>query len=94
MGILEIHFHDAQFEWTLAPGTDEERSFSVGQSDSERGGTGDASQGSVARKLRSVGLVAFVVGVAVAFRRLRGNARTTDSGDESASKKRLGPLNR
>jgi len=91
MGILEVHFHDAQFEWTLAPGTDEERSFSVGTGDSpsDHGESNDDSRPSVGGKLRSVGLVAFVVGVAVVFRRLRRNARATDSGGESGSESRL-----
>jgi hypothetical protein len=90
MGILEIHFHDAQFEWTLAPGTDEERSFSVGKSESGRRES-DAARGSAGRKLRSVGLVALAVGAAVAVRRLRRQARADD---ESASKRRLRPLSR
>lgn len=94
MGILEIHFHDAQFEWTLAPGTDEERSFSVGTGESGRGGSGDASRGAVGPKLRSVGMVALAVGAAVALRRLRRNARAGDADGESASKRRLRSLTR
>lgn len=99
MGILEIHFHDSQFEWTLAPGTDEERSFSVGtgsESGSGRGESGDASRGSAGRKLRSAGLVALVVGAAVAFGRLRSRrARAAaDSDDESRSASRLRSLSR
>ncbi|WP_135829184.1 hypothetical protein [Halorussus halobius] len=99
MGILEIHFHDAQFEWTFDAGTDDERSFAVGtgsDSRSERGGSGDAAGPSAASKLRSVGLVALVVGAAVALGRFRSRrARAAAESDrDSGTGSRLRSLTR
>jgi hypothetical protein len=74
MGILEVHFHDSRFEWTFNPETGgEERSLSLGVgSESEPTPTDDGeSRPAVASKLRSLAILALVVGGAVAYNRMQ-----------------------
>ncbi|NEU56255.1 hypothetical protein [Halorussus sp. MSC15.2] len=87
MGVLEIHFHDSEFRLSLNPGTDRERTLSLGSrgdsGSSTRGGT--SGRPAIASKLRSFGVLALVVGAGVAYnriqsRRAREAAAERDSG--------------
>lgn len=102
MGILEIHFHDSDFSWTVNPkGSDEKTlSFGSGKSKSSSGpksapnggtspgsGTGD---GSFRGKLWMLGALALFVGVGLGFGKLRSR-RKTESGtsEQQTSGRRL-----
>lgn len=101
MGILEIHFHDSQFEWTVNPGTSEERSLSLGLG-SESGGSpteatagerGGQSDSSIPPKLKSMAVLALVVGAAAAFNRIQSRrAQKVREGEEESSGGRLSPF--
>lgn len=96
MGILELHFHDSQFEWTVNPGTNEERSLSLGlESESQEAPTGQSSRSrpSVVPKLKLFAVLALVVGVAAAFNRIQSQrAQKMRETEESSSGSRLSPF--
>lgn len=79
MGILELHFHDSRFEWTVNPGSDEERSLSLGLggesdqsvTDGGRSRGSGRSRPSILPKLKMFGALALVVGAAAAFNRIQ-----------------------
>jgi hypothetical protein len=87
MGILEIHFHDSEFSWSMNPGTDRERSFSLGTGSKSRIATTDGGQSdrpAIASKLRSFAIMAVVIGAGVAYNRLqRRRARDAAEAEES-----------
>ena len=93
MGILEIHFHDSEFNWSMNPGSDEEdsesRSLSLG-SGSESSATPDGGQErerpAIKPKLRSLAIMAFVIGAGVAYNRLQDRrARRAAEAEEEAA---------
>ncbi|WP_137285253.1 hypothetical protein [Halorussus salinisoli] len=86
MGILEIHFHDSEFSWSMNSGTDDERSFSL-RSGSRSGAATDGGQTdrpSIVPKLRSLAVLALVVGAGIAYNRLQDRqAREQAEAEES-----------
>ena len=77
MGILEIHFHDSEFNWSMNPGSDGQqarsRSLSLGsggKSASTDGGE-ERERPAIKPKLRSLAIMAFVIGAGVAYNRLQ-----------------------
>ncbi|WP_135824493.1 hypothetical protein [Halorussus ruber] len=93
MGILEIHFHDSEFSWSTNPGSDEERSFSLGGKRKSGAATtdgGGTDRPSIAPKLRSLAIMALVVGAGIAYNRLKDRrAREAAEAEEQASGGRL-----
>ncbi|WP_276301715.1 hypothetical protein [Halorussus lipolyticus] len=88
MGILEIHFHDSEFSWSMNPGSGEERSFSLGSGSESEAATTDGGQPdrpAIAPKLRSLAIMALVVGAGVAYNRLKDRrAREAAEAEQSA----------
>ncbi|MFC7079775.1 hypothetical protein [Halorussus caseinilyticus] len=90
MGILEIHFHDSEFSWSVNPDGGEKqsrsRSLSLGsgsESDASTDG-GQSDRPSIAPKLRSFAILALVVGAGIAYNRLRSQrARKAAAEEES-----------
>jgi hypothetical protein len=98
MGILEIHFHDSEFSWSMNPGDGEEatasRSLSLGS-----GGKSASADGGKKRerpaikpKLRSLAIMAFVVGAGVAYNRLKDRRARAAEAEEEAGGSRLSRL--
>ena len=73
MGILEIHFHDSEFSWSMNPGTDRERSLSMKTGSRSKPTTDGGGRGrpAIASKLGSLGALALVIGAGIAVNRLR-----------------------
>jgi len=98
MGILEIHFHDSEFSWSVSPGSDDEetasRSLSLGSGgESATDGGRERERPAIKPKLRSLAIMAFVVGAGVAYNRLqRRRARRAAEAEEEAAN--AGPLSR
>lgn len=93
MGILEVHFHDSEFSWSMNPGTDDERTFSLGsRSESKSGESGTTDSGtdrlSLAPKLRSFAVLALVIAGGVAFRRMRSR-RAREAAEREESSRRF-----
>ena len=88
MGILEIHFHDSEFSWSMNPGGGEERSLSFGtgersgKSGTTAGGRGTRSP-STGPKLRSIAVLALVVAGGIAFNRVRSRRKREAAEEES-----------
>lgn len=87
MGILDVHFHDSEFNWSINPGTDRERTFSLGSRGESTTSTDGGTTGrpSIAPKLRSFAVLALVVGAGVVYNRIRSRraraaAEERDSG--------------
>jgi len=94
MGILEIHFHDSEFEWKFNPATDTSRGLPfTGDHESESETTaadGGADTPSPASKLRSLGFMALVIGGAIAYNRIRSRrARKAAEAESEAVGRRL-----
>ena len=97
MGILEIHLHDAEFSWSVNPGSGKERSLSFrtgSESSSEsspgRGGSGEGGRPSLGSKLGSLAVLGLVVGGGIAFNRLRARrARESAKTEQSSRGRRL-----
>lgn len=90
MGILEIHFHDSEFRWSLNPGTDRERSLSLGTGSRAEATTDGGGRGrpSIVSKLGTVGTLALVIGAGIAFNRLRSRrAREAEAEKESRGRR-------
>lgn len=90
MGILEIHFHDSEFSWSVDTGTeDEEQSFSLGlgsESETVTDG-GESDRPALAPKLRSFAIMAIVIGAGVAYNRLQDRrAREAAEAEESGGR--------
>lgn len=89
MGILEIHFHDSQFEWTIGPGASDEQSDTRSESVTGRATTdGGTSPSSAASKLRSVGALILVVGIVFVFNRIRSRRAQKAAEREAEAKRR------
>lgn len=84
MGILELHFHDSELSWTMSPGTDSERSFSLESESESVTDDGQRERPSVKPKLRSLAIVALVVGAGIAYNRMK--ARRREAAEESSSR--------
>ncbi|UPV74565.1 hypothetical protein M0R89_00500 [Halorussus limi] len=89
MGILEIHFHDSEFSWSVNSGSDEGRSLSLGS-----GGSSATTDGgeprrrpSIKPKLQSFAIMALVVGAGVAYNRIQGRRarRAAEAEEEEAA---------
>lgn len=78
MGILEIHFHDSEFSWTMNPGTDEERSFSLGSTGGSTADGGHRERPAIRPKLRSLAVLMLVVGAGIAYNRMRSRGETAE----------------
>jgi hypothetical protein len=95
MGILEIHFHDSEFSWSMNPGSGEKRSLSLRSGGGSEATTDDGEERerpAILPKLRSVAIMALVVGAGVAYNRLQERrARRAAEAEEEASG---GPLSR
>ncbi|WP_135852779.1 hypothetical protein [Halorussus salinus] len=99
MGILEIHFHDSEFSWSVSPGSDDEetasRSLSLGAGGDESATDGgqERERPAIKPKLRSLAIMAFVIGAGVAYNRLqdRRARRAAEAEEEAAG---TGPLSR
>ena len=96
MGIFEVHFHDSRFEWTINPGTDDERSLSFGVGSASEGvsdggrSRGDQSRPSIAPKLKSVAALGLVVGAAAALNRIQSRrAQKARRTEEESTGRRL-----
>jgi len=92
MGILEIHFHDSEFSWSVDAGTGKERSLSFGTGGESRtaatdGGESDGGESdrpAIAPKLRSFAIMAIVIGAGVAYNRLQ-DRRAREAAEAEAS---------
>jgi len=91
MGILELHFHDSEFSWTVDAGESAGRSLSFGRGERETASDGGSERPPSARgKLRLVGALAAVVGLGVAFNRFqRRRARKAAEAEEESSGRRF-----
>lgn len=107
MGILEIHFHDSDFSWTVNPrGSDEKTlSFSSGESSEPPSRTKSASsgaaspgsgtgEGSFAGKLWMLGALAVFVGAGLGLSKLRNRRRTESAESEQDTSGRRLSLSR
>ncbi|WP_435174936.1 hypothetical protein [Halorussus sp. AFM4] len=102
MGILEIHFHDSEFSWSVNPGGGRERSLSFGTGDragTTDGGTsgrsgrgGSTGRPSMGPKLRSAAVVALVVAGGIAFNRIRSRRAREAVEREAAEQESSGPF--
>lgn len=98
MGILEIHFHDSDFSWTVNPRGSDEKTFSFGSGESGSSSTSSGSgatesgtdDGSFAGKLWMLGALAAFVGVGLGISKL-WSRRKTESGtsEQETSGRRL-----
>jgi hypothetical protein len=95
MGILELHFHDSEFSWSVSPGTGTERSLSLKtgsksggkssrKSSRSAGSSGGGTSPSAKSKLGSLAVLGLVVGAGIVFNRLR--ARRARAAAEAESK--------
>ena len=98
MGILEIHFHDSDFSWTVNPRKSDGKTLSFGSGESSSktksassgassdSGTGDSS---FAGKLWMLGALALFVGVGLGLGKLRSRRETgsAESGQESSGRR-------
>ncbi|WP_128476031.1 hypothetical protein [Halorussus pelagicus] len=98
MGILEIHFHDSEFHWSMNPGSGEKRSLRSGES-GESGeltaadGGEEPERPAIKPKLRSLAIMALVIGAGVAYNRLqRRRARRAAEAEEEAASGRFSRL--
>lgn len=82
MGILELHFHDAEFNWSVGTGSGTERRLSMRTG--RRSESGGSQTPSLAPKLRSFAVLAAVVGVGIAVNRLRSRRARRRAEAESA----------
>ena len=91
MGILELHFHDSELSWHFAPGTGRERSFSLGTGGESKTATngGGETRPSMLSKLRSLAVLALVVGGGVAYNRMKARRREQAEQDAESSGRRL-----
>jgi len=91
MGILELHFHDSEFSWTVDAGESGGRSLSVGRGDSETVSDGGTNRPpSMWRKVRLFGVLGAVVGLGLAFNRLqRRRARKSAEAEAESSGRRF-----
>jgi hypothetical protein len=97
MGILEIHFHDSEFSWSMNPGTDSERSLSLrtGSRSEPTTDGGGRRRAAIASKLGTVGVLALVVGAGFVVNRLRSRrAREAAATEAEESKGRWLSLSR
>ncbi|WP_162224574.1 hypothetical protein [Halorussus amylolyticus] len=99
MGILEIHFHDSDFSWNVNPrGSEDGGALPFGSDESEsqpETDGGETPAPSVANKLRTVGMLAVLVGLGVALSRLRSRrARKAAESNEQGSSGRRFSLSR
>ncbi|UPW00704.1 Tad domain-containing protein [Halorussus gelatinilyticus] len=100
MGILEIHFHDSEFSWSMDRGSDGEesrsRTFSLGSGGESvtTDGGGERERPGIKPKLRSLAVMALVVGAGVVYNRLqrRRAQRTADAEAEAGGGSRLSRL--
>ncbi|NHN59367.1 MULTISPECIES: hypothetical protein [Halorussus] len=97
MGILEIHFHDSEFSWSMNPGGDEGRSFSLGTGGSSEASGATTDGGSTGRpsmgpKLRSAAVLALVVAGGIAFNRIRARRAREAVERETAEQESKGPF--
>ena len=98
MGILEIHFHDSDFSWTVNPRKSSEGALSSdsGESASESFArstteTGDSPGG---QKLLMVGALAAFVGLGIGFSKLRSRRESEAAESEQQSSGRRLSLSR
>ena len=102
MGILELHFHDSEFSWSVNPESGSERSLSFGtgkksgggksssKSSRAKGGSGERGRPSLGPKLGSLAVLGLVVGGGIAFKRLRSRrARESGKTEQSSPGRRL-----
>lgn len=90
MGILEIHFHDSEFSWSMNPGTGKERSLSLRTGSKSEAATDGGGRGrpAIPSKLGSVGVLALIIGAGIAVNRLRSRrAREARSEKESRGRR-------
>lgn len=99
MGILEIHFHDSEFSWSMNPDGDDEETASRSLSWGSGGKSASADGGkererpAIKPKLRSLAIMAFVIGAGVAYNRLKDRrARRAAEAEEKAGGGRLSGL--
>lgn len=94
MGILEVHFHDSEFSWSVNPGGDGQ-SLSLGSGSESETATTDGGQSerpALAPKLRSFAIMAFVIGAGVAYNRLKDRRAHEAAEAEASSGGRLSRL--
>ena len=103
MGILEIHFHDSEFSWSVNPGRGEERSLSFGTGErsgatdgerSRRSGGWSTDRPSMGPKLRSAAVLALVIAGGIAFNRVRSRRAREAVEQEAAEQEARGPFSR
>lgn len=103
MGILEIHFHDSDFSWTVNPRGSDEKTLSLGSGESSSktksassgtASTGSAGDGSLAGKLWMLGALAVFVGVGLGLSKLRSRRRTESAESEQKTSGRRLSLSR
>jgi hypothetical protein len=87
MGILEIHFHDSEFSWSVNPGNGDERSLSLG-SDDESATTdgGRRERPAIKPKLRSLAVMALVVGAGYAYNKMKARKAREAAAEESSGR--------
>lgn len=96
MGILEIHFHDSEFSWSVNPGTGEERSLSLGTG-GRSGPTADddsTDRTAMRPKLRSAAILALVIAGGIAFNRVRSRRARRTAETETTGRESQGPFSR
>ena len=94
MGILEIHFHDSDFSWTVNPRGSDEKTLSLdsGESSSQSSGgsTTETGDSHGAEKLWMIAALAAFVGLGVGVNKLRSRrASETGKSDQQSSGRRL-----